>query len=277
MQRPPTPEKDKVAGTRTSPRTLAKANTSAPKKSQSAIEPARLVSILEKATPEEVTEMLQASFQQGGKASKVATKTSKLLNKRMTWSIAECEKFVSLIADTVPIGEKQWVDVASQWSRIANENHYAPRSFEQLRQKYSDLKKANRKPTGMSGRTRISKLVLKAEEAYAEVYAGGPNSDCDDEGSVVYASCDDVRDDDQQDEDCLEDIEDAASSVTALGGVQSSNKTSAVKSKGKRKKEKEVISRRELRTQREDMLQMRGRTRQGREGGTGTHTPFKAG
>jgi hypothetical protein len=76
MQRPPTPEKDKVAGTRTSPRTLAKTNTSAPKKSQSAIEPARLVSILEKATPEEVTEMLQASFQQGGKASKVATKTS---------------------------------------------------------------------------------------------------------------------------------------------------------------------------------------------------------
>ena len=54
----------------------------------------------------------------------------------MTWSIAECEKFVGLIADTVPIGEKQWVDVASQWSRIANENHYAPRSFEQLRQKY---------------------------------------------------------------------------------------------------------------------------------------------
>lgn len=86
------------------------------------------------------------------------------------------------------------------------------------------------------------------------MYAQSPNSDCDDEGSVVYASCDDVRDDDQQDDDCLDDIEDAASSVTALGGVQSSDKTSAVKSKGKRKKDQEVISRRELRTQREDML-----------------------
>ena len=149
-----------------SPRTLAKSNTSTSKKSQSAIDGGRLVSILEKATPKEVTEMFQASFQQGGKASKSATKASKLMNKRSVWAIAECEQFVSLIADTVPIGEKQWVDVAAQWSRIANENHYPPRSFEQLRQKYSDLKKANRKPTGTSSRTRISKLVLKAEESY---------------------------------------------------------------------------------------------------------------
>jgi hypothetical protein len=184
MQRSPASEKDQVAGTRTSPRTVPKTNTSAPKKSQ-AIDGARLVSILEKATPQEVTEMLQTSFQQGGKASKLATKASKLLNKRSVWAIAECEKFVSLIADTVPIGEKQWVDVAAQWSRIANENHYPPRSFEQLCQKYSDLKKANRKPTGTSSRTRISKLVLKAEEKYADVYAGGANSDCDDEGSVA--------------------------------------------------------------------------------------------
>ncbi len=132
MQRSPTSEKDQVAGTRTSPRTVPKTNTSAPKKSQS-IDGARLVSILEKATPQEVTEMLQTTFQQGGKASKLATKASKLLNKQSVWLIAECEKFVSLIADTVPIGEKQWVDVAAQWSRIANENHYPPRSFEQLR------------------------------------------------------------------------------------------------------------------------------------------------
>jgi hypothetical protein len=152
-------------GTRTSPRTVPKTNTSAPKKSQS-IDGARLVSILEKVTPQEVTEMLQTSFQQGGKDSKMGTKASKLLNKRSVWAIAECEKFVSLIADTVPIGEKQWVDVAAQWSRIAKENHYPPRSFEQLCQKYSDLKKANRKPTGTSSRTRISKLVLKAEESY---------------------------------------------------------------------------------------------------------------
>ena len=96
------------------------------------------------------------------------------------------------------------------------------------------------------------------------MYAAGANSDCDDEGSVVYGSDDAVRDDDQKDEDFPEDIEDDASSVTALGGVPSSvtalggvpssDKTSAVKSKSKRKKEKEVISRRELRTQREDIL-----------------------
>ena len=54
-----------------------------------------------------------------------------------------------------------------------------------LCQKYSDLKKSNRKPTGTASRTRISKLVLKAEEKYADVYAGGANSDCDDEGSVA--------------------------------------------------------------------------------------------
>jgi hypothetical protein len=95
------------------------------------------------------------------------------------------------------------------------------------------------------------------------VYAAGANSDCDDEGSVVYGSDDAVRDDDQKDEDFPEEIEDDASSVTALGGVPSSvtalggvpsSETSAVKSKNKRKKEKEVISRRELRTQREDLL-----------------------
>jgi len=112
MQRSPTSEKDQVAGTRTSPRTVPKTNTSAPKKPQ-AIDGARLVSILEKATPQEVTQMLQTSFQQGGKASKSATKASKLMNKRSVWAIAECEQFVSLIADTVPIGEKQWVDVAA--------------------------------------------------------------------------------------------------------------------------------------------------------------------
>jgi hypothetical protein len=107
-----------------------------------------------------------------------------------------------------------------------------------------------------------------------DVFSGGANSDCDDEGSVVYVSSDDVGNDDQQNEDCPKDIEDdassvtalggvpssdktsavVASSVTALGGVPSSDKTSAVKSKSKRKKEKEVISRRELRTQREDIL-----------------------
>jgi hypothetical protein len=106
-----------------------------------------------------------------------------------------------------------------------------------------------------------------------DVFSGGANSDCDDEGSVVYVSSDDVGNDDQQNEDCPKDIEDDASSVTALGGVPSSDKTSAVaassvtalggvpssetsavKSKNKRKKEKEVISRRELRTQREDIL-----------------------
>ena len=105
------------------------------------------------------------------------------------------------------------------------------------------------------------------------MFSGGANSDCDDEGSVVYVSSDDVGNDDQQNEDCPKDIEDDASSVTALGGVPSSDKTSAVaassvtalggvpssetsavKSKNKRKKEKEVISRRELRTQREDLL-----------------------
>ena len=105
------------------------------------------------------------------------------------------------------------------------------------------------------------------------MFSGGANSDCDDEGSVVYVSSDDVGNDDQQNEDCPKDIEDDASSVTALGGVPSSDKTSAVaassvtalggvpssetsavKSKNKRKKEKEVISRRELRTQREDIL-----------------------
>jgi len=106
-----------------SPRTLAKSNTSTSKKSQSAIDGGRLVSILEKVTPKEVTEMFQASFQQGGKASKVATKDSKLLNKRMTWTIAECEKFVTLIADTVPIGEKSIIQSTTKAQDPVGESH----------------------------------------------------------------------------------------------------------------------------------------------------------
>jgi hypothetical protein len=67
--------------------------------------------------------MFQASFQQGGKASKVATKASKLLNKRMTWTIAECEKFVTLIADTVPIGEKSIIQSTTKAQDPVGESH----------------------------------------------------------------------------------------------------------------------------------------------------------